>query len=205
MRRSSAHTLVACPDCDLLQHAAPPHPGSVLVCRRCRATLRKPSLAAHDSLLALTIAALILLVLANGFSLAGLSVQGQAVETTLPGAIAALWSDELHLLAGLVVFTTIVAPAAELLILTYVLAYRRLDRRPRFGGTALRCLHAVDEWSMTEVFMLGALVALVKLGDYAQVHFGIALWCLGGAMLLLFAVGLRFDRDEAWTAWGPAQ
>jgi len=201
LHRPSAHTLIACPDCDLLQHVAIGQPGSDLLCRRCGATLRKSRSArsaSHDGVLALAIAGLILLVLANSFPLAALSVQGQSIETTLPDAIAALWSRDLRLLAALVAFTTIIAPAAELLALTYVLAHRR---RGRLSRSALRWLHALDEWSMTEVFMLGALVALVKLGDYAQVHFGIALWCLGGAMFLLIAASLHFDREDAWSAW----
>jgi len=204
LHRPSAQPLIACPDCDLLQHVALRQPGSALVCRRCRATLRKPPSESHDGVLALAIAGLILLVLANSFPLAALSVQGQSVETTLPDAITALWSRDLRLLAVLVAFTTIIAPAAELLALTYVLAHRRQDHLPRFGRGALRWLHSMDEWSMTEVFMLGALVALVKLGDYAQVRFGIAMWCLGGAMFLLIAAGLHFDREEAWATWDRA-
>lgn len=168
---------------------------------RCRATLRKPPVA-HDGLLALTVAGLILLTLANTFPLAALAIQGQALETTLPDAIGTLWSNGLEALAALVAFTTVVAPAAELLILTYLLAHRGRSR-PALARPALRYLHVIDEWSMAEVFMLGALVALVKLGDYADVHFGVALWSLGGAMVLVIAAGRRFDPLAAWDAWDP--
>lgn len=168
------------------------------MCARCRGTIRKSPRASHETLLAITLAGLIFLVLANFLPLASLSVQAQASETTLPAAIAALWTSGLQVLAALVAFTTIFAPAAELLALAYVLAQLHLRRRGTWRKPALHFLHAIDEWSMTEVFVLGALVALIKLDDYAEVSFGLALWCLGGATVISIAAGLRFDLEEAW-------
>ena len=46
--------------------------------------------------------------------------------------------------------------------------------------------------------ILGALVALIKLDDYAQVHYGIALASLGGVMILLLAIGAIFNEHETW-------
>lgn len=154
--------------------------------------------------LALALAGLILLALANAFPLASLSVQGQVLSATLPSAIQTLWAENLRLLAVLVGFTTIVAPAAELVAFVYVLGHLHRRRSGRLTRPALRFLHAVEEWNMTEVFMLGALVALVKLGDYAQVRFGIALWSLGGAMFLMAVLGMRFEPHEAWRETGRA-
>jgi paraquat-inducible protein A len=203
LHRPPAPILVACPDCDLLQHV--PRDGSTdaALCVRCRAPLRKPVRLPHEVLLALTIAGLLLLLLAGTFPLASLTVRGQAASTSLPDAVAALWSDGMPELAVLVALTTLAAPAAELLALAYVLAHLRARSRPRHAVAAMRFLHAVEEWNMVEVFVLGALVALIKLGDYAEVHFDIALWCLGAAMLLTIVVGMAFDAEAAWASWEP--
>jgi paraquat-inducible protein A len=162
----------------------------------------KPPAAGHQGALAMAIAGLILLALANSFPLAALLVQGQLIPTTLPSAVQTLWADGQNLLAMLVAFTTIVAPAAELIAFVYVLGHLHRRHTGRFMAGALRFLRGVEEWNMTEVFMLGALVALVKLGDYAEVHFGIALWSLGGTMFVMAVLGMRFEPHQAWEAAG---
>lgn len=169
------------------------------LCVRCNAVLRRPSGGrVFDRTLALAIAAAIVLALANAFPIVTLNLQGQQLATTLLDTVRALWSDEMGLLAVLVAFTTIVAPALEIAIVIHLLMHLRYGLIPPLAGPALRTLHTIEEWNMTEVFMLGALVALVKLNDYAQLEYGPALWCLGLSMLLLAAIGASFNAHAVW-------
>ena len=57
---------------------------------------------------------------------------------------------------------------------------------------------------MTEVLILGVLVALVKLAHIAGVVPGIALWAFGALMLLLAAISAAFDPREFWERMAPA-
>lgn len=189
---------LACPDCDLLQWPPAQAERCVTLCVRCRGTLRKPAHPAHEGLLALAVAAVILLVMVNAYPLAILNVQSQSIEATVHGMIGLLWAHEMRLLAVVVAFTIIVAPVLELLAVIYVLGHLHFGLRPRFARAAMRFLHGIEEWNMTEVFVLGALVALIKLDDYAQVHYGIALASLGGVMILLLAIGAVFNEHETW-------
>jgi len=198
LRRLPAPLPLACPDCDLLQWPPAHTERCVTLCARCRAILRKPGHPAHEGLLALALAAIIMLILANAYPLATLDVQAQSVETTLHGMISLLWADDIRLLAAVVAFTIVIAPFLELLAVIYVLAPLHFHVRPRFARAAMRFLHAIEEWNMTEVFVLGALVALVKLDDYAEVRYGIALWSLGVVMILLLAIGAIFNEQETW-------
>jgi paraquat-inducible protein A len=52
---------------------------------------------------------------------------------------------------------------------------------------------------MTEVLILGLLVALVKLAHIASVVPGIALWSFGALMLSLAAASAAFDAHELWS------
>ena len=47
----------------------------------------------------------------------------------------------------------------------------------------LRAVQAVRPWGMLEVFMLGALVSIVKLGQLASVVVGPALYSIGALIL----------------------
>jgi paraquat-inducible protein A len=51
---------------------------------------------------------------------------------------------------------------------------------------------------MTQVFILGVLVALVKLVHLAHVVPGIALWTFGGLIILLTASVASFNMHELW-------
>jgi paraquat-inducible protein A len=51
---------------------------------------------------------------------------------------------------------------------------------------------------MIEVMMLGVLVALVKIADYATVVPGLALFVLGTLVFLLAAMQSNFDPRQVW-------
>jgi paraquat-inducible protein A len=51
---------------------------------------------------------------------------------------------------------------------------------------------------MIEVMMLGVLVALVKIADYATVIPGLALFVLGALVFVLAAMQASFDPREVW-------
>ena len=61
----------------------------------------------------------------------------------------------------------------------------------------MRVLRVVGEWSMPEVFLLGAIVALVKLGDLATVIPDTGLWAFG-ALTWLITLVTSFDHRWLW-------
>jgi len=63
----------------------------------------------------------------------------------------------------------------------------RLGYRPYRADFVFRMLHVAQSWGMTEVLILGLLVALVKLAHIASVVPDTALWSCGALMLLLAA------------------
>ena len=57
---------------------------------------------------------------------------------------------------------------------------------------------AIGELEHDAVFILGVLVALVKLQHLAHVVPGIALWSFGGLILTLTAAIASFNTHELW-------
>jgi paraquat-inducible protein A len=194
--------LIACPECDLLQRRIPLPPGGAAACPRCGATLYRHSPGGLDRALALLIASAILFLLANAFPIAGIETQGNRNATTLFGAVLALWDQDMPLVAGLVLFTTILAPAFELFTLIAILAAARGGvRLPALPGV-LRWVLAARPWSMVEVFMLGVLVAEVKLSHLAHISPGVALWSYAALILLFAAAMANFEPRELWDRLG---
>lgn len=194
--------LIACHDCGLLQREKPLPPGGMARCGRCGAELYRNRPESLDRTLAYTLGALVLFVLANAFPIVGLEVGGDLVQTTLSGSVRAMYDQHMRLVAAVVFLTTIVMPLLQLAALTYLLLPLKFNRMPPKAATVFRALNLAHAWSMVEVFILGVLVALVKLSHIAGVVPGIALWSYGGVMLLLVAASSAFDPRELWVKLG---
>lgn len=190
--------LIACHECDLVQRETLLPPGGVARCRRCGAMLYRSHPEHLDRALAFTLGAIVLFVIANVFPIVGLEVKGELIQTTLWGTVHALYHDDMWFVAGLVLLTTILTPMVELAAMAYLLLPLRFKRVPHSCALIFRALHVIQPWGMIEVFMLGVLVALVKLAHIASVVPGIALWSFGALMLLLAAAVAAFDPRELW-------
>ncbi len=148
--------------------------------------------------LALTLAAAVLYVIANSVPMLGLTIVGRAASTTVLGGVQTLWQDGQEIVAVLVFFTVVLAPALQIgLMLAIVIGALRASA-PKWVGTLLRHQPTTRIWSMIEVMMLGVLIALVKIADYATVIPGVALFVLGALVFVLAAMQSSFDQREVW-------
>jgi paraquat-inducible protein A len=190
--------LIACHQCDLLQRETLLEENGMARCMRCGAPLYRSRPGGLDRTLACTLAALATFAIANAFPVVGLSVNGNLVDTTLLGAVLDLYRDGVWPIAGLVFVTTIFVPLLDMLALVYLLLPLRFGVAPRAPELAFRLLHLVEPWSMTEVLILGLLVALVKLAVIATVVPGLGLYAFGVQMLLLSAMASGFEPREIW-------
>ena len=98
----------------------------------------------------------------------------------------------------LVFLTAVIAPALQIGFMLAIVLGALRERPPRWVGTLLRHHPATRTWSMIEVMMLGVLVALIKIADYATVIPGIALFVLWVLVFLLAAMQSNFDSREVW-------
>jgi len=192
------HNLIACRECDLVQRAVTLSRNAVALCSRCGGTLYRSHPDSIEYTLALTGSAIVLFVIANAFPIVGLQMQGQLTQTTLFNTVRVLYADHSKTIALLVFVTVIAMPALELMALTYVLLPLRLGRVPPYYVYVLRILQVAQPWSMLEIFMLGVLVAVVKLADSASIVVGNALWALAALMMIMSAISVTFDARVLW-------
>ena len=198
--------LIACPECDLLVwEAADAFGGSFSArCPRCDALLYRRRKNGLEHTLALVCAAVVLLLVGSVLPIVGLAFHGQRIESTLLGAALVLWRERMPVLAIWVILTTTLVPLLELGALLWMLLPLRAGKRPRAFAVLNRAMRLLRPWAMVEVFILGILVALVKLAHIADVLPGAAAWCFGGLMLVLAALHTVFEPRELWAAWEDA-
>ena len=197
----SASRMIACHECDLLHRTRPLAIGSQARCTRCGAVLYRRRRNSLERTLALNVAGLILFALANSFPFLGMKLEGQQQQIVLLSGIIELYRQGLPLIAALVLLTTIVSPLVQLTGLLYVLLPLKLDRLPPAIWRVFRWVRALQPWSMLEVFMLGILVALVKLARMADIVPGISLFCFFGLIYVLAAISATLDPHSVWEKW----
>ena len=195
--------LVACPSCDLVQRLPEITPGGSARCPRCGTELWRRREDSLNRTLALTIAAAVLYLIANTVPMLGLSVVGRESFTTVIGGAEHLWQDGQKIVAVLVFLAAVLAPALQIGFLLVVLLGCRFKNPPAWLGLLLRHFPHTCTWSMIEVMLLGILVALTKIAELAHVIPGLALFALGGLVILLAAMQSIFDPQEVWSrvAW----
>lgn len=197
--------LVACPECDLLQREPALVPGGSADCARCGAELYRNKAHSLDHTLAFLLAAAVVFAFANAFPLLEMDARGLRSVTTIIGTVTALHREGMPSVAVLVLATAIVFPALELAAMTYMLMGLRLRILPPGLRIAFRIVDAVRPWGMAEVFLLGSLIALVKLRDVATVHPGIALYATGAFVMLLAAADASYEPRSVWRCAGELQ
>ena len=192
------NVLVACRECDLLQHEVTLEEGDSAHCARCGAELFRHHARGLDHALALYLAAAVAFVIANVYPVMALDAKGIETSATIFDAARELYDHGMTSVAVLVFVTAIMAPALELALLIFMLLPLKLGYVPRTLPLAFRVAHATEQWGMLEVFLLGSLVAFVKLKDIAAVGTGPALYAMGAFVLLLAAAETTFEPHALW-------
>jgi paraquat-inducible protein A len=191
-------SVIVCSSCDLAHRAGVAPSSEGTRCARCRAPLQRPENGNIDAAIALAICALVLFFLSNAYPLVEIEANGTTRATTLVGAALGLYFQGRTGLAALVFITTVAGPFLQIASLLYLLVPLRRARHAPGQNTVFRLLTQVRPWTFVEVFMLGVLVALVRLSAYTRVIPGVALWSCGLLMLTLAALTSRTTPGQFW-------
>jgi paraquat-inducible protein A len=189
--------LIACEQCDAVFEKLSLANGEIARCTRCGAEMDRNAQGRRNHLLPLTIASLIIFVIANIFPIVEMELQGLHSQTTLVGAVLSLATEGISMVALLVLATTILFPLMQMLILFYLLVpSSNAEHRPGFS-ILIRMMQTLRPWGMIEVFLLGVLVALIKLSNMATIIPGIALWAFCMLTVMLTVV-VSFNPRYLW-------
>ena len=191
-------SVIVCPGCDLAHRASPAPATERTLCARCRAPLHRPETGNLDASIALALTALVLFILSNIYPLVVIHSNGTTRVATLLDAAFGLYRQDHAFLASLVFVTTVVGPFVQIASLLYILVPLRRGLEAPGQNAVFRLLTQMRRWTFVEVFMLGALVALVRLAAFATVVPGISLWSCGLLMLALAALGSRTTPQQFW-------
>ncbi|HVR61061.1 MAG TPA: paraquat-inducible protein A, partial [Polyangia bacterium] len=144
-------SLMACPECALVQRVPGLPAGGAVECARCGAVLARRARGGGKRGLALTLAAAICCLVASVAPVVTLESGGGGTPATIGGTAAFLWSQHQPSLAALVLVTAVVMPGLEIGLHLFLFVSRR---RAALRLAAARWLHRVRRWSMADVLVL---------------------------------------------------
>ena len=193
-------TLVRCLDCDLLQHGPKLSAGTAARCPRCGAVLFREKANSLDRTLGLGFTALVLWALANIFPFMTFELHGESESNVILSGVIELYRNGAVALSALIFFTSILAPIVYIGGLLYTLVPIKLGwRAPGRAGCA-RFLVELREWSMLEVYLLGVMVAIIKLNQLASIKPGVAMFAFAALILVWSGCQSSLDPRIIWRA-----
>jgi paraquat-inducible protein A len=146
---------------------------------------------------------LLLFLVANAFPFMTMSLEGNATATTILDGALALHRQGMWPVALVVFLTGTLLPLLKITGMLYILAPLYLGTPPRGLSAAFRWVDKLHPWSMMEVYLLGVIVAYVKLSDLAMIHLGIALLAFVGVILLMAAGDAVLETHTVWQRLAP--
>ncbi|PID62846.1 MAG: hypothetical protein CR974_02755 [Gammaproteobacteria bacterium] len=192
---------IACLHCDLLLDAVAIDRGNRAVCPRCHQTLYLAK-RAFDTALALLVTALFLYFPAILLPFISLEVTGSEVQVSLLTSIITIAENEMWFLALTVFALVVLLPLVKFISLLFIMIALSREHLP-FGGsvrglTTMRHLLSVAPWNMTEVYLVGVLITIIKLTGVAYIDLsaGFAAFVLLILTNTLFSI--KFPHHRIW-------
>ena len=190
--------VIACHECGTVHRLPAMGDDTVARCTACDARIFIRFEQSVPRTLALYLAALFLFLVANSFPIIAMSLEGQHNAATVLDSAKALYGDGMWPLALAVALAGVVLPLAKILGMLAILVPLQLGIRAPWIVSGFRWVERMQPWSMMEVYLLGVIVAYVKLQDLATIHLGVAIIAFVGTILVLAAADARFDPHAIW-------
>ncbi|PMZ91339.1 MULTISPECIES: paraquat-inducible protein A [unclassified Pseudomonas] len=189
--------LIICEHCDSVYQKVTLAKHQKTLCTRCGGVLQRYNGLTVEQRLALTFTALMLWIFANFYPVMSINLKGVKNSATLWDSVLALSLGPITFIAMVAAIAMIIAPIFQLLLLIWVLGFALSGRRSPGFKFCMRWLETLRPWSMLEVCLLGAMVAVIKLAGLLDVLPGIGLFALAALSLMMIRIAGR-DIRELW-------
>ena len=173
-------------------------------CARCGAALH---LRLPDSLqrtVALLITAVVLYVPANVLPIMTTTQLGRDTESTIMGGVVLLIKMGSYPVAGVIFVASVLVPVGKLFAIGFLCwsVARRHQTSHRQRTVLYRITEFIGRWSMTDVFVVTILVALIQLGGVLRITAGPAAIAFGGVVIVTMLSAESFDPRLIWDHLG---
>lgn len=188
----------ACPECDLLLNHAPLNIGDKARCPRCGFLLSRPRKQSVERSFALSMAGFILIFPANFLPMIDIKMMGNSSNSTLWSGVMALFGEDLWAVAITVFLVSILFPLVHITLSLLISGHLYFNQPNRYLARWMRWMQHLEEWVMLEVYMLGIIVACVKLMSRSEVKLGLGLYAFVALLMTTAMLASSLDSRLFW-------
>ncbi len=191
---------VACPSCDRLWARPRVKEGDRVVCPACHDVMVTNKHRSAPRTVALMLACLVLYGVTVSFPFMRMEASGLSNEISVIDAVLVLAQNGMVTLALACTGFILLFPLARILLLLF-LGIVLMVRGPTgwLHAVSFRFAQILEPWTMAEIFMIGVIVSLVKVGSLATVTLGPAFFSMTVLVMLLSIGGVSVCRDTVWS------
>lgn len=192
--------LVRCHSCTKLSRWRAFPPGAEPRCPRCGGRLESRKAGSLTRCWALVLAAYAFYLPANLYPVMIVSRLGNAEHDTILSGVMAMFAAGWYEVGALIFFASITVPILKLLVMTGLLlsVQRKSSKNLRTRSVLYRIVEVIGRWSMLDMFVVSLSVALIQLGEAAQVEPGIGATFFAAVVVLTIFAASSFDPRLIW-------
>ena len=190
--------LLACQECDQIVTIPELDDGQKAICPRCGFVFTRYFKNAKSRLLAFSSGSLVLLLLSFVFPFLIFTSQGSEKAITLVQGLQSMGNGTYLSVVLFMLATTIVVPGFILTGINYALISAKLDKPLPYTRSILKLVFHLQPWNMSEIFLLGILVSMIKVESLGYVQYGWSFYSFVLYIVSMAVTRLFLDKYQVW-------
>jgi len=169
-------------------------------CSLCGAGLHARTPNSIQKTIALTLTAAVLYIPANVLPIMTTDMLGDSTDSTILGGVLVLIHHGDLPIAFVIFAASVMVPIGKLIALSWLCwSVTRPEAKSHRARTKLyRVMEFIGKWSMTDVFVVAILVALISLGGLMRITPGPAALAFGAMVVVTMLAAESFDPRLIW-------
>jgi len=194
----NSNRIIACHGCGLVVQLPDMEDKTTATCFRCGSKLFRKLPDTVDKTLALAFTALLLFIVSNIYPFLAMRIGTIIQETNLITGIVNLYHQGMPGLALLVLLTVLILPLFQITGLIYIFLPLKLGFVSWKTAEVFRAMRYLQAWTMMEIYMLGILIAMIKLAKMAVIIPGLASFTFFLLICVLTAALSGLNPEDIW-------
>jgi paraquat-inducible protein A len=194
----NSNRIIACHGCGQLAQLPDMENKTTAICFRCGSKLFRKLPDSVDKTLALAFTSLILFIVSNIYPFLAMRIGTIIQETNLITGIVNLYHQGMPVLALLVLLTVVILPLFQIAGLIYIFLPLKLGFVSWKTAEVFRAMRYLQAWTMMEIYMLGILIAMIKLAKMAAIIPGLASVTFFLLICVLTAALSGLNPEDIW-------